>query len=56
MYSIFQQIQISPNRTIYLYLLAFVLLEMVTVDLMNFRNYWLMLAFLSAESYKLKQQ
>jgi hypothetical protein len=48
--SVFQQIQLSPNREIYFYLLGFIVLEMVTVDLMTFRNYWLMLAFLATES------
>jgi hypothetical protein len=50
LYNVFQQIQGSPNREIYLYLLGFIVLEMVTVDLMTFRNYWLMLAFLATES------
>jgi hypothetical protein len=50
LYCVFQEIQLSPNREIYLYLLGFIVLEMVTVDLMTFRNYWLMLAFLATES------
>ncbi len=54
LFCVFQQIQLSPNREIYLYLLGFIVLEMVTVDLMTFRNYWLMLAFLATENYKLK--
>jgi hypothetical protein len=49
LYCVFQEIQGSPNREIYLYLLGFIVLEMVTVDLMTFRNYWLMLAFLATE-------
>jgi O-antigen ligase len=49
LYTVFQQIQVSPNREIYLYLLGFIVLEMLTVDLMTFRNYWLMLAFFATE-------
>jgi O-Antigen ligase len=54
LYCTFQQIQRSPNRVIYAYLLGFIVLEMITVDLMTFRNYWLMLAFLATENYQLK--
>jgi hypothetical protein len=52
LYSVFQQIQVSPNREIYLYLMGFILLEMVTVDLMMFRNYWLLLIFLATEKHQ----
>jgi hypothetical protein len=54
LYCVFQQIQLSSNREIYLYLFGFIILEMITVDLMTFRTYWLMLAFLATENYKLK--
>lgn len=50
LYAVFEQMQSSAYKTIYLYLFGFIILEMVTVDLMAFRTYWLMLAFLATEN------
>lgn len=55
LYAIYQQIIKSSNRAIYLCLFGFILFEMVTVDLMTFRTYWLMLAFLVTENYPFKR-
>ena len=55
LYVIYQQIIKSSNRAIYLCLFGFIIFEMVTVDLMTFRTYWLMLAFLATENYPFKR-
>jgi hypothetical protein len=52
LYAIYQQMQLSPYKAIYLCLFGFIIFEMVTVDLMTFRTYWLMLAFLATENYQ----